>query len=317
MTEMTATRHTAAAYGGAGWRPRAGTTADEIGTLWAPYAVRSEHSPLRAVLLHRPGSELGSVADADAALMLEPPDAVLAGAQHDALAAAYRAHDVEVLRVEPAVEPPPNQMYVADLFFMTPAGAILARPASAVRAGEERWVARRLAEAGVPILRSVAGRGTFEGADAMWLDDRTVIVGRGPRTNEEGAAQVADALRPLGVDTIIVDQPPGTMHLMGQLRIVDRDLAVVWQSRIDSQTVLALRARGYAVQPIPDEQEAERTFALNFVTLGPRRIILAAGNLRSTAFYESLGIACVTVDVGELLKAAGGIACLTGVLRRS
>jgi arginine deiminase len=306
-----------AAYGGPGWRPRGRSSREEIGSIWARHAVGSEWQPLGAVLLHRPGEELHDIADADAALMLEPLDAPRAAAQHAALAAAYARAGVETLYVEPATLPPPNQMYVADLFFMTPAGAILARPASAVRAGEERWVARRLAEAGVPIVRSVAGRGTFEGADAMWLDDRTVIVGRGPRTNEEGAAQVADALRPLGVDTIIVDQPPGTMHLMGQLRIVDRDLAVVWQSRIDSQTVLALRARGYAVQPIPDEQEAERTFALNFVTLGPRRIILAAGNLRSTAFYESLGIACVTVDVGELLKAAGGIACLTGVLRRS
>ena len=40
----------------------------------------------------------------------------------------------------------PNLMFCADLFVMTPQGAILARPASDVRAGEERWVARGLAE---------------------------------------------------------------------------------------------------------------------------------------------------------------------------
>ena len=48
-------------------------------------------------------------------------------------------------------------MFVADLMFMTPEGAILGRPASTVRAGEERLVARRLAELGVPILRVVRG----------------------------------------------------------------------------------------------------------------------------------------------------------------
>jgi len=46
-------------------------------------------------------------------------------------------------------------MFVSDLMFMTPEGAVLARPASTVRAGEERWVARRLAELGVPILKGM------------------------------------------------------------------------------------------------------------------------------------------------------------------
>ena len=42
------------------------------------------------------------------------------------------------------------------------------RPASTVRAGEERYVAAALGALGVPILMSVHGNGTFEGADAMW-----------------------------------------------------------------------------------------------------------------------------------------------------
>ena len=98
---------------------------------------------------------------------------------------------------------------------MTPEGAILGRPASTVRAGEERWIARRLADLGIPIARTVRGQGTFEGADAMWLDATTVLVGRGLRTNAEGAAQVAATLGEMGVETIVVDMPWGTMHLMG------------------------------------------------------------------------------------------------------
>ena len=90
-------------------------------------------------------------------------------AQHDDLADAYRANGVQVVYVDPGHLPPPNQMFCADLFVMTPSGAIVGRPASTVRAGEERWIARRLADCGVPILRSVGGRGTFEGADLCWL----------------------------------------------------------------------------------------------------------------------------------------------------
>jgi N-dimethylarginine dimethylaminohydrolase len=46
-------------------------------------------------------------------------------------------------------------MFVSDLMVITPEGAVLARPASTVRVGEERWVARQLAELGVPILKGL------------------------------------------------------------------------------------------------------------------------------------------------------------------
>jgi arginine deiminase len=305
-----------AAYGGPGWRPREASSLQEMGTIWAPYTVRSEFAPLRTVLLHRPGEELADVVDPDAALMLARIDTARAAAQHDALAAAYARERIDVLRVEPAQKPPPNQLYVADLLFMTPAGAILARPAAQARAGEERWLAARAAALGVPILRSVAGRGTFEGADAMWLDEQTVLIGRGLRTNAEGAAQVADALHDIGVDALVSDLPYGTMHLMGQLRIVDRNLALVSSGRIAWAAVEALRAAGYEVHAFPDEREMATGFAHNFVTLAPRRIVMPAGNPRSAAFYAKLGIECVEVEVDELHKAAGGIGCMTGVLSR-
>ena len=35
------------------------------------------------------------------------------------------------------------------------------------------------------------------------------------------------------------------------------------------------------------------------------------------AFYEDLGITCQTVEIGELVKAAGGMGCLTGILKRA
>lgn len=304
-----------AAYGGAGWSPRTASLGDELGKVWGACGQRSEWTRLRAVLLHRPGPEL-AVPDPDAAQMLAPIDAPRATAQHDALAAAYEAEGVTVHRVEPTGAPSPNQMFVADLVFMTPEGAILARPASTVRAGEERWVARRLGDLGIPIVRSVRGTGTFEGADAMWLDASTVLVGRGMRTNAEGAAQVTATLMEMGVTAIEVDLPFGTMHLMGMLRIAGPDLAVAWPGRLATAAVEALRARGYRVLLLPEAPDADRNAALNFVTLGPGRILLAAGFPMIQDFYARGGIACLSVATDELRKAAGGIGCLTGVLER-
>jgi len=314
----------AAAYGGKGWSPRGTTLHDEIGSIWGSCGVDNEWAPLRTVLLHRPGEELAQVANPDRAQMLASLDIARAQRQHDDLADAFRDAGVTVCYVEPG-EPAlsllegmaqPNLMFVADLMLMTPEGAILGRPASTVRAGEERLVARRLAELGIPILRSVRGGGTFEGADAVWLDPETVILARGLRTNGEGAAQVASLLHEMGVEVVQVGLPYGVMHLMGQLRFADRDLAVAWPGRVPHAAVETLRSRGFRVLFLPDEEEAKHGMALNFVSLGPRRILMPAGNDVTQAFYEEAGIDCVTVEVDELVKAAGGIGCLTGILHR-
>jgi N-dimethylarginine dimethylaminohydrolase len=248
--------------------------------------------------------------------MLDALNTGLARQQHDDLSRAFRKFGVAVYYVDPDTSPPPNLMFVADLLFMTPEGAIVGRPASTVRAGEERLLARRLADLGIPILRSVRGTGTFEGADAAWLDPQTVLLATGLRTNTEGAQQVESSLREMGITVIMVGLPYGAMHLMGQLRFADRNLAIAWPGRVPFAAVEALRDRGYTVALLPDENEARRGMALNFVTLAPRQIMMPAGNPVTQSFYEAAGICCHSIQVDELLKAAGGIGCLTGILHR-
>ncbi|WP_282606471.1 dimethylarginine dimethylaminohydrolase family protein [Pelagibius sp. Alg239-R121] len=304
------------AYGGEGWSQRLQDHQDELGSIWSPYRLDSEWQTLKAVLLHCPGSELDASVDPDAVQMLAPLDRIRAAAQHDALAEAYRQNGVEVHYVDPSETAKPNQMFCADLFFMTAEGAILARPASTVRAGEERWIARRLADLGVPLLRSLTGKATFEGADAMWLDPMTVILGRGPRTNAEGVRQIGDALADIGVEAIVVDMPYGTMHLMGMLRFPDRGLAVAWPRRTPHAAVEALQEREYRIIWLPDENVGYLYRSLNFVTLGPGRILMPEGHEVVQRLYEANGIDCTTLPMDELAKAAGAVGCLTGVLCR-
>ena len=304
------------AYGGDGWSPRVDHTGTEIGRIWGACGMDSEWRRLRAVLLHRPGAELEASNNPNEVQMLAPIDVARAGEEHDALAQAYRDNQVTVHMVDPGGPARPNLMFCADLVFLTPQGAILARPASTVRAGEEREVARRLADLGVPILRSISGEGTFEGADAAWLDAKTVAVAHGLRTNPRGIAQIAEVLADMGVDVIPADLPFGTMHLMGLLRIVDADLAVAWPRRTPHVVVQACRERGMQVIFLPEVDDYQMNRSVNFVTLGPRRILLEAGYTKVQEFYERHGIECVTVAASELVKAAGGFGCLTGVLER-
>jgi len=306
----------AAAYGADGWSPRTRTMQEEIGDLWSPCGIQSEYAPLKSVLLHTPGKELEMSVDPTAAQMLDTLNVDRAHKQHMSLCAAYEAAGVTVHYVAPDDMPSPNQMFCADLFFMTPEGAVLARPASTVRAGEERWIARRLADMGVPIMRAIRGRGTFEGADAMWLDNKTVIVGCGFRTNDEGADQLESILAEMGVDLIRVDMSVGAMHLMGMLRIVDKDLAIAWPKRFVHRGATALKERGYELAWLPDITEVEQRKAFNIVTLAPRKVLMPANCPTIQGFLEDHGIICHTVDMDEIVKAAGAIGCLTGIVHR-
>ena len=306
-----------AAYGGPAWSPRRSVARQEIGSVWSPCGVDCEWGRLGAVLLHSPGPELSASVDPDAVQMLAPVDPQRAREQHDDLVRAYGAAGVQVALVEPAASPPPNLLFVADLLFMTPEGAIVGRPASTVRAGEERWVARRLADIGIPILRTVCGSGTFEGADAFWARPDLVLLARGLRTNDEGVRQVVRTFEELEVEVVTVQLPPGTMHLMGTVRVLDQDLAVARENAAPEAAIRTLERLGMRVATVPEGPEVSRGQALNVVVLGPRRILMPAGAPGTRAFFRELGVHCVEVEIDELAKAAGGIACMTGVLRRS
>ena len=255
-----------AAHGGKGWLPRKTPLLQEIGNIWGTCGVATEWSRLEAVLLHEPGPEIESISDANKTLMSAILEPTLARYQHNCLAEEYRKFGVKVFYIKPVDTPPPNLMFVADLFFMTPEGAILARPASMIRAGEERFAARKLAELGIPILRCVRGEGVFEGADASWLDSSTVILATGLRTNSEGATQVTSLLKEMGMDVVRVKLPKEAMHIMGTFRFVNEHLAICWKGRIPQSAVKALKDFGKEVLFIPDNEEVKLKGLAFFIT---------------------------------------------------
>lgn len=128
-----------------------------MGKLYGDWGVDSEVGRLRAVLMRRPGAEIEGITDPEAVAMKEIWDPVKVREQHDALAEIYRNNGVEVYYIEDMDPALPNAIYARDLVFMTPEGAIVARPAASCRIGEEVYAARQLAKIGVPIIKTING----------------------------------------------------------------------------------------------------------------------------------------------------------------
>lgn len=290
----------------------------EMPQLWGDWGCSSEIGRLRAVLLHRPGPEIEQIEDPAAVLFAERMDLKRAQQQHDAMADVYRAHGVEVHYIEHMPLNKPNGMFVRDLVAMTPEGAIVARPGTIIRRGEERYAAEAMARLGVPILRTIAGTGTFEGADLLMANRDLAFVSLSRRTNAEGARQVKAELERMGVGEIVTVQVPWSeAHLDGMMAVLDRNLAAVYSTQVPYVVVEAFRRHGFRILEVTSEAEVRYGVALNFVALEPGKIVIPHGNNATTVrMMQEAGIEVIQVEIDELMKGAGAIHCMTAFLKR-
>ncbi|MBD3306087.1 amidinotransferase [candidate division KSB3 bacterium] len=292
---------------------------DDLAEMWGrKWSLASEVGKLQAVLLRRPGKEIEHIGDPAQWRWREAMDPGKARAQHDALAEIYRQHGADVYYVEDQREDRPNALYMRDNVLGTPEGAIVCRHALRVRRGEERAVAATLAGLGVPIVRTISGRGVFEGACGLWIDRETIILGTGVRANAEGVRQVEEVLRPMGVTNILTFQIPyGHAHVDGLMNIVDVQKALIfpWQTPYD--VVEALQQRGFTMIEAPSIAEVKEGSAVNVVALEPGNVVMPAGNPETRKTLEQHGVGVIELDVSELMKGFGSLHCMSAFLARA
>jgi len=299
------------------WFPLETSFEEDMPVYWGDWGVSSEVDDLKAVLMRRPGSEVESFDAREARFSDEPVDVGLMRAQHDSVADLYRNHGVKVFYVEEQRDDRPNAVFCRDLMFMTPEGAIIARPGMAARRGEERYVAKALAEIGVPIIRTINGDGIFEGANAMWLDRKTVIISTGSRCNRSGCEQVETELKRMGVtDVIHMQQPYSSIHIDGILNAAANDIVMIHASQVPYDVCDTIRKKGFRILEAPSTTELRASFGCNFIALKPGLVVMPEGNPRSRELLESNGVKVLTVEISEIMKGRGALHCITAFLKR-
>lgn len=285
-------------------------------SLYGDWGVDSEVGKLRSVLMRRPGKEIEGITDPEAVAMKEIWDVGKVREQHDALAEIYRSSGVEVNYIEEMDPALPNAIYARDLVFMTPEGAIVARPAAGCRIGEEVYAARQLAKLGVPIIKTVNGNGVFDGACCLWMDRKTCMLGYGKRCNASAAAQVEEELRNMGVENLIkVEIPRGMAHLDSFMAFADLKVALILKLAAPDTIYNELEEREFNIVDIPDYDEF-RNFCQNFVALEPGKIVMPTGCPKTVKALEKAGVECIQLDVSEIMKGNGAIHCMTAFLKR-
>jgi N-dimethylarginine dimethylaminohydrolase len=245
------------------------------------------------------------------------PDHAAAAAEHEVFAGLLEEGGAEVV-ISRHDAGNPDAIYVYDPVLVGREGAVLLRPGKEGRRTEPPALAATLEAAGVPLAGELAEPVVAEGGDTLWLDETTLLVGIGYRTNEAAVGALTAAFP--GVEVLAFDLPHWNgagevMHLMSFISPLDSDLALVYPRLAPVRLMSLLAERGISILEVPDEEFESQ--GSNVLALGPRRALALDGNPETRRRMERAGVDVVVYRGDEISrKGDGGPTCLTRPLLR-
>lgn len=248
------------------------------------------------------------------------PDLARAIGQYDAFLELLRSSDCEIAMLPKADGIGLDSIYVRDASVVCDHGVILCNMGKPQRAGEPAAQEVALRLLGCLVLGSIHPPGRLEGGDVVWLNKRTIAVGRGYRTNDAGIAQLRSFLGDSIDELLTVPLPHwrgagDVFHLMSIVSPVDRDLAVVYSPLLPVPFRELLLERGMTLVEVPDSEF--ESMGANILAIAPRRCVMLAGNPITRARLEAAGAQVMEYEGSEIsLKGGGGPTCLTRPLQR-
>jgi dimethylargininase len=274
---------------------------------------------LKRVLVKRPDNGF-AVKDYKKWHYTGPIELTQAQQEHDAFADIMLREGIDVI-YHPEYQPDhADSIFTYDPAIITDEGAIIFQMGKKLRKGEEILLQRRLIELDIPVAYKIHGDATVEGGDTLWLDEDTIAIGQGFRTNKEGLLQMREALEPMGVKVIPVDLPyfygpEACLHLMSLISFADHDLAVIYSPLFPVPFWKLLNERGV---DLIDVSEAEfNKMGTNILALSPRKIVMLDCTPEVQQRLVDAGCEIHTYKGVEIsLKTEGGPTCLTRPILR-
>jgi N-dimethylarginine dimethylaminohydrolase len=249
-----------------------------------------------------------------------PPDLAAAGPEYRSFLGLLESAGAEVLCLPPDDSVGLDSLYARDASIVCDAGVILCNMGKAQRRTEPAAQEAALRAAGVGVHGRIAGAGRLEGGDVCWIDQRTLAVGRGYRTNDEGIRQLRSLVAPCVDEVIVVALPhwrgpEDVFHLMSLVSPVDRDLFLVYAPLLPVPFREALLARGIELVEVPTPEF--ETLGCNVLAIAEREVLAVAGNPVTRSRLERTGVTVHEFVGREIcVKGGGGPTCLTRPLGR-
>jgi N-dimethylarginine dimethylaminohydrolase len=250
----------------------------------------------------------------------EAPDLEAAKAESAAFAALLAAAGAEIIPLPADDGLTLDAIYVRDSLITSPKGLIKPRMGKVQRRTESDVNGITLQQLGHGLFGAITGSGQAEGGDLVWLDDRTLLVGIGYRTNSEGVLQLQALLGPeiavMPFDLPHYKGPGDVFHLMSVLSPIDSDLAVMYRPLMPVRLVEFLDQRGLGFVDVPEQEFA--TMGCNVLAVGPREVLMVEGNAETERRLRAARVSVTTYRGHHISRLGeGGPTCLTRPLVRA
>ncbi|WP_260287713.1 dimethylarginine dimethylaminohydrolase family protein [Peribacillus aracenensis] len=208
-----------------------------------------------------------------------------------------------------------DSLYAHDPVKFTSQGAIILKSGKELRKPEANVYKEFCEEKNIPIIGYLTGDAVADGGDIVWLDDKTLVVGHGYRTNAEAIRQLKEMTAHLVDEFIVVqlphDQGEGEcLHLMSLISMVDQDLAVVHSRLMPVFFRKMLIERGIQLIEVPVDEYL--TLGCNVLAIAPRVCVISSGNAYTKQKLIDAGATVYEYKGTEIsFKGTGGPTCLT------
>jgi len=244
----------------------------------------------------------------------EPPNFDLACTQYEDFLKLINTFAPEV-HFMPRSASSLDSIYTHDPCIMTKNGLVLCNMGKKERQNEVKEMNKYFTSIGVPIIGRIESPGILEGGDIVWIDERTIAIGEGYRSNLEGIKQfrriVGDQVNEIiSVPLPHWKGPRDCLHLMSNLSPIDHKLFLVYSRLLSVPFRKYLLDRKIQLIEVPDEEY--NSMGCNVLAMKRREVIMIKGNPITQQRLEQAGVEVNTYDGSEIsLKGAGGPTCLT------
>lgn len=297
------------------------------------YGAQSEYKKLKSVLMHIPGNEINLIdgSNRETYLFREVPDLEKFREEYIKFMEILRGEGVKIYLIEESVceetleiiNMCPNMIFTRDTGTITSNGAIIGRMAYQARCIEPLIVMEALRDLKIPIQTIMKPPEIFEGGDAVWLREDTLMIGYGTRTNEEAIQRIImENLYKTCEKIISVPLPRRRVHLDGALMVLSENIIVTRVEDISMYPSIMctekyikainlakwLERNNYELITITDRED--RLFGANLVGIGDRKVLSYIWNRRIIRELEKRGFDVIGVEGYELVKGGGGLHCM-------
>jgi N-dimethylarginine dimethylaminohydrolase len=286
---------------------------------------QSDVSPIKSLVLKHPNDAFVN----DDAIgrqwqglnYLERPDLTRAVDEYERFVTLLKSFNIDLHFLPKDKTVGLDSMYVRDASIVCSKGMIICNMGKTERSAEPAAQETLFHSMGIPILGAITGDGRIEGGDVSWIDPKTLAIGRGYRTNDEGIRQIKELLGDCIDELIVVPLPHwhgpnDVFHLMSILSPIDTDLALVYSPLMPVPFRETLLSRGTQLVEVP-ESEFE-AMGCNVLAVAPRKCIMLAGNPQTRSRLERSDVEVYEFQGKEIcMKGAGGPTCLTRPIVRN